>query len=150
MTLRPGLRCRGFFLAPHASADTLPVEDLLFQQDSPLRRRPWHFSTCATPAGAPSLRVTGSRPMPPLNATLWMLLVALLVAFFGWGVVRLTGRIERQRRTHGMTKDSRSLLAISDTRRLSERREAARWLGHRVFCRQGARRSSPQSSSASP
>jgi hypothetical protein len=45
--------------------------------------------------------------MPPLNATLWMLLIASLVALFGWGVVRLTGRIERQRRTHGMTKDSR-------------------------------------------
>jgi hypothetical protein len=26
---------RGFFLPPHASADTLPAEDLLFQQDSP-------------------------------------------------------------------------------------------------------------------
>jgi hypothetical protein len=48
-----------------------------------------------------------SPPMPPLNATLWMLLIASLVALFGWGVVRLTGRIERQRRTHGMTKDSR-------------------------------------------
>jgi hypothetical protein len=94
------------FLSPHASADTLPVEDLLFQQDSPIRRRPGPFSTCATPAGALSFRVTGSRPMPPLNATLWMLLIALLVALFGWGVVRLTGRIERQPRTHGMTKDS--------------------------------------------
>ena len=104
---RPVPSGRGFFLPPHASADTLLMEDLLFQQDSPLRRRPGPFSTCATPAGALSFHVTGSRPMPPLNATLWMLLIALLVALFGWGVVRLTGRIERQRRTHGMTKDLR-------------------------------------------
>jgi hypothetical protein len=45
--------------------------------------------------------------MPPLNATLWMVLIALLAALAGWGVVYLSGRIERERRTHGMTKDSR-------------------------------------------
>jgi hypothetical protein len=43
--------------------------------------------------------------MPPLNATLWMLLIASLVAVAGWGVVYLTGRIERQRKARGMPRD---------------------------------------------
>ena len=48
--------------------------------------------------------------MPPLNQTLWMLLVASVTAFLGWGVVHVSARIERERearRIHEMTQDSR-------------------------------------------
>jgi hypothetical protein len=52
----------------------------------------------------------GSQSMPPLNQSLWMLFFASLTAFFGWGVVYLSARIERQReaRRGGMTQDSAS------------------------------------------
>jgi len=45
--------------------------------------------------------------MPPLNATLWMLLIGLLAAAAGWGVVYFSARIERRRKAYGMTRDSR-------------------------------------------
>jgi hypothetical protein len=34
--------------------------------------------------------------MPPLNQTLWMLLVALLCALAGWGIVRLAAPANRK------------------------------------------------------
>jgi hypothetical protein len=57
-------------------------------------------------AGSPRLLL-----MLPLNRTLWMLLVASLVALAGWGVVYVSGRLERRRKsrlTGGMTQDSSS------------------------------------------
>jgi hypothetical protein len=35
--------------------------------------------------------------LPPLNQTLWTLLIALLSACAGWTLVSITSRIERQR-----------------------------------------------------
>jgi hypothetical protein len=36
--------------------------------------------------------------MPPLNQSLWTLLIASLTAFFGWGVVHLSALVERERK----------------------------------------------------
>jgi hypothetical protein len=38
-----------------------------------------------------------SRLMPPLNQSLWTLLIASLTAVAGWGVVYVSARIERER-----------------------------------------------------
>ena len=35
--------------------------------------------------------------MPPLNQSLWTLLIASLFAVAGWGVVYVSARIERER-----------------------------------------------------
>ena len=53
--------------------------------------------------------------MPPLNQSLWTLLIASLTAVAGWGVVCVSARIERERearhterdRPPQMTQDSR-------------------------------------------
>jgi hypothetical protein len=41
-----------------------------------------------------------SRLMPPLNQSLWTLLIASLTAFAGWGLVHVSARIERERQEH--------------------------------------------------
>ena len=106
MIARLGLVRPGLFLAASHIGRYTACGGLAFQQDSP---PPSAGHGKRNPRGrrCSALAEQDSPPMPPLNATLWMLLIASLVALFGWGVVRLTGRIERQRRTHGMTKDSR-------------------------------------------
>jgi hypothetical protein len=35
--------------------------------------------------------------MPPLNQSLWTLLIASLIAVVGWGLVHVSARIERER-----------------------------------------------------
>jgi hypothetical protein len=36
--------------------------------------------------------------MPPLNQSLWALLIASLTAVFGWGLVHLSALVERDRK----------------------------------------------------
>jgi hypothetical protein len=43
--------------------------------------------------------------MPPLNQSLWALLIASLTAFIGWGVVHFSALVERERRKRHNERD---------------------------------------------
>ena len=43
--------------------------------------------------------------MPPLNQSLWTLLIASLIAVAGWGVVYLSALVERERQERHTERD---------------------------------------------
>jgi hypothetical protein len=49
-----------------------------------------------------------SRLMPPLNQSLWTLLIASLFAVAGWGVVYLSAPVERERKERHSERDGHS------------------------------------------
>jgi hypothetical protein len=48
--------------------------------------------------------------MPPLNQSLWTLLIASLTAFFGWGMVLVSALVERERKKRHTERDGSSQL----------------------------------------
>jgi hypothetical protein len=48
--------------------------------------------------------------MPPLNQSLWALLISSLTAFIGWGMVHVSARFERDRKQRHTERDGPSQL----------------------------------------
>ena len=46
--------------------------------------------------------------MPPLNQSLWALLISSLTAFIGWGMVHVSARFERDRKQRHTERDGPS------------------------------------------